>query len=235
MKEVFYFTFFLFLLSCQKQQQRAVLNIEKKYPDSIQNKQQDSIQYFPNALTYQYEIDGIKDELWFFVNEETQQILYVPNDDMIQAVISYPNGDYEIYGIDEDGVKKVLKQNIPAVVEDEIYDSLLKPLQITKTIDQSNIQQKNIICKGYQFDYLKMQGSELLFATTQIPINSFQIYGFCRLDGDARITIGLDYINIFSKIDLITYIERPNFKLELLNYGPNPYEFDTKGYFKLKQ
>lgn len=222
--------FFFILLSCQKQQEKTVLNNERESLVLEQKEQQDSIQYFPNALTYQYEINGLKEELWFYVNEKTQEVLYVPNDDMIQAVISYPNGDYEIYGTDENGLKTVLKENISAVAVDEVYDNLLKPLEITKIIDQSNIQQKNIICKGYQFDYLKMQGSELLFATTQIPINSYQIYGFSRLNGDARITIGLDYINIFSKLDVITNIERSNFKLELLNYGPNPFEFSISEY-----
>lgn len=230
MKEIVVCMFFFILLSCQKQPERTVLNNEKKSLVLEQKEQQDSIQYFPNALTYQYEINGLKEELWFYVNEKTQEVLYVPNDDMIQAVISYPNGDYEIYGTDENGLKTVLKENISAVAVDEVYDNLLKPLEITKIIDQSNIQQKNIICRGYQFDYLKMQGSELLFATTQIPINSYQIYGFSRLNGDARITIGLDYINIFSKLDVITNIERSNFKLELLNYGPNPFEFSISEY-----
>lgn len=230
MKEIVVCMFFFILLSCQKQPERTVLYNEKKSLVLEQKEQQDSIQYFPNALTYQYEINGLKEELWFYVNEKTQEVLYVPNDDMIQAVISYPNGDYKIYGRDENGLKTVLKENISAVAVDEVYDNLLKPLEITKIIDQSNIQQKNIICKGYQFDYLKMQGSELLFATTQIPINSYQIYGFSRLNGDARITIGLDYINIFSKLDVITNIERSNFKLELLNYGPNPFEFSISEY-----
>ncbi|MGV7106633.1 hypothetical protein [Flavobacterium sp. U410] len=230
MKKTVVCMFFFILLSCQKQQEKTVLNHEKQSLVLEHKEEPDSIQYFPNALTYQYEMDDLKEELWFYVNEETQQILYVPNDDMIQAVISYPNGDYEIYGTSENGLKMVLKQNISAVTVDEVYDNLLKPLAITKTIDQSNIQQKNIICKGYQFDYLKMQGSELLFATAQIPINSYQIYGFSRLNGDVRITIGLDYINIFGKADLVTHIQRPDFKLELLNYGPNPYEFKTSDY-----
>lgn len=230
MKEIVVCLFLFILLSCQKLEEKPHVVHEEQSLIPQENEQQDSIVYFPNALTYQYEINGLKEELWFYVNEKTQEILYVPNDDMIQAIISYPNGDYKIFGRDEKGLKTVLKENISAVVVDEVYDNLLKPSEITKTIDQSNIQQKNIVCRGYQFEYLKMQGSELLFATTQIPINSYQIYGFSRLNGDARITIGLDYINIFSKLDLITNIERSNFKLELLNYGTNPFEFSISEY-----
>ena len=75
-----------------------------------------------------------------------------------------------------------------------------------------------------------MEGSEILFATTQIPINSFQLYGFSRLDGDSKTAINLDFINVFKKNQLITHIERDNFKLQLLNYGPNSYEFQLKEY-----
>jgi hypothetical protein len=72
--------------------------------NSLQNTS-NPIAYFDKALTYQYEKNSIKNELWFYVNETTQQILYVPEDDMIQAVISYPNGTYIIYATDENGRK----------------------------------------------------------------------------------------------------------------------------------
>ena len=75
-----------------------------------------------------------------------------------------------------------------------------------------------------------MEGGEVLLATTQIPINSFQIYGFCRLMGDAGLPLDIDYLNLFNKSQVITHIERNQFKLSLLNYGPNPYEFNTAGY-----
>ncbi|VXB34085.1 conserved hypothetical protein [Flavobacterium sp. 9AF] len=222
---------FCCFLSCRKERQhKSLLNQEKKSLVSESSKKQDYIQYFPNALIYQYEMNGEKNQLWFYVDETFERILYIPNDDMIDAVISYPNGDYEIYGTTEKGDKIILKQNISAVTSEEMYDTILKPLETSKIIDQSNIQQPAVVCKGYQFDYLKMKGSELLFATTQIPVNSYQIYGFSRLNGDVRITLGLDYINIFKKNDLITHINRSDFKLELLNFGPNPYEFSTKKY-----
>jgi hypothetical protein len=190
----------------------------------------DSIAYFENALVYQYEQNNSKKELWFFVNEKEKQILYVPNDDMIQAIISYPDGKYIVFATDERGQQIRMVQQVNAIVSSEIEDNVLSSLEENRVISQKNIQQNNIICKGYILKYLKMEGSEILFATTQIPINSFQLYGFSRLDGDSKTAINLDFINVFKKSQLITHIERDNFKLELLNYCPNPYEFQLKEY-----
>ena len=67
-------------------------------------------------MIYQYEQNGIKEELWFYVNEQKNEILFVPNDDMIQGVISYPDGTYKIFGTDENG-KKISPQ-LP------VFDSL---------------------------------------------------------------------------------------------------------------
>lgn len=187
----------------------------------------DSIAYFPNALTYRYKKDGEENELWFYINEETQQILFIPDDDMLQGVISYPNGEYKIFGADENGKKMILTQKVDAVVAEEVLDAALVSTHKTKTIDQKNIQQKNIECFGYKMNYLKMDGQEILFTTNEIPINSFQLFGFCRLAGDAKLQIDMDYINLLKKQQTLTHIERANFSLELINYGPNPYEFLT--------
>ncbi len=198
---------------------------EMKEVNPSKGKIPDSIAYFPTALTYKYIKNGEENELWFYLNEETQQVLYIPNDDMLQGVISYPNGEYRIFGTDENGKKMVLTQKVDAVVGEEILDAALVPTHKTKSIDQKNIQQKNIECTGYKIKYLKMEGQEILFTTNEIPINSFQLYGFCRLEGDAKLPIDMDYINLLKKQQTLTHIERANFSLELLNYGPNPYEF----------
>jgi len=217
--------------SCKTESKPDFKNIKIANTEAIEGaKPQDTIAYFENALTYQYEKNGIKEELWFFVNEKEKQILYVPNDDMIQAVISYPDGTYKIFGTNEKGEKVILKQQISAVFGEELDDEVLKKMEKTKTISQKNIQQKDILSEGFSMKYLKMEGGEILFATTQIPINSFQVYGFSRLEGDCKLPISLDYINVFKKKQLITHIEQDNFTLELLNYGPNPYEFNLKEY-----
>lgn len=199
----------------------------------IQEKQKDTIAFFDKALTYRYSINGTTEELWFYVNEETQQILYVPNDDMIQAVISYPDGKYVVFATDETGKKVRLEQHINAIISPEIEDKMLSPIEEKIIISQKNIQQKDLVCDGYIMKYLKMDGSEILFATAQIPINSFQVYGFSRLDGDCKVPINLDFINVFPKRQLITHIDRQEFNLQLMNYGPNLYEFNTKPYIKL--
>jgi len=154
----------------------------------------------------------------------------VPNDDMVQAVISYPDGTYKIFGTNEKGEKIVLQQKVSAIFYTEVADDILEKRNQTKIISQKNIQQKDILCEGFNLKYLKMEGGETLFATTQIPINSFQMYGFSRLDGDCKLPINIDYINVFTKNQLITHIVRNNFKLELRNYGPNPYELNIKEY-----
>ena len=217
---------FFVVCSCKDEVEKST----KKTFESSQSKENDTVAYFDNALIYSYEINGKTEELWFYINENTKQILYVPNDDMIQAVISYPDGKYVVFATDEHGQKVRFEHQINAVVSSEIEDNVLSSLEENRVISQKNIQQNNIITKGYILKYLKMEGSEILFATTQIPINSFQLYGFSRLDGDSKTAINLDFINVFKKNQLITHIERDNFKLQLLNYGPNPYEFQLKEY-----
>lgn len=179
--------------------------------------------YFSDALIYQYQENGKMEELWLYVNPKTKQILYVPNDDMIVGVISFPNGTYRIFGKTEMGKDTVLLQKVPEVLKKDLPFEKMRRMSSTKTIDQTNIQQKSILCQGYQFKYLKMEGGETIYVTQQIPINSRQIYGFSRLDGDARIKINLDYLNLLKADQTITHIESKGFSLALSNYGPNPY------------
>lgn len=234
MKITFFLTSLFVFISCKKE---AVLLTKKDSKDTqvreTQTNQKDTIAYFDKALTYRFSINGTTEELWFYVNEETQQILYVPNDDMIQAVISYPDGKYVVFSIDETGKKIRLEQVVKAVISPEIEDKVLSLLEEKLIISQKNIQQKDLVCDGYIMKYLKMEGSEILFATAQIPINSFQVYGFSRLEGDCKIPINLDFINVFPKKQLISHIDRKEFNLQLVNYGPNLYEFNTKPYLKL--
>lgn len=192
---------------------------------TIQNK---TILHFPNAITYKVEKNGESFELWFFLNEKKGELLYVPNDDMLQAVISKPDGTYTIYGIDENGKKVFWTEKVNAVQEKENEFAGLKSLPITRKIDQRNIQQPDIHCKGFKYVDTKMKGGQILFATNDIPINSYQIYGFCRLTGDAKLPIQMDFIHRLRKNQLITHLEDDYQKIALLNYGPNPYEFDRR-------
>jgi hypothetical protein len=96
------------VLSCKNDSKPILENETTVNSEGIQVAiPQDSIAYFENALTYQYEQNGAKEELWFYVNEQKKEILYVPNDDMIQAVISYPDGTFKIFATNEKGEKIV--------------------------------------------------------------------------------------------------------------------------------
>lgn len=231
MNKLFFILIAILFFSCKKDFIPIVENQPTANTEAIEvAKPKDLIAYFENALIYQYEQNEVKEEFWLYINEQKKEILFVPNDDMIQAVISYPDGIYKIFGTNEKGEKVILEQKISAVFGEEFDDAVLKKMTETKTISQKNIQQKDILCDGFFMKYLKMEGGETLFATTQIPINSFQIYAFSRLDGDCKLPISLNYINVLKKNQLITHIERDNFILELLNYSPNPYEFQINEY-----
>lgn len=188
----------------------------------VQFKQSETY-YFSDALIYEYQSNGAKEELWLYVNPKTKQILYLPKDDMIKGVISFPNGSYKVFCKTEFGKDTILTQ----VVKEVLYTAKpiikLLPLNKTKLIDQKNIQQKPIFCSGFEFDYLKMAGSETLYITKQIALNARQIYGFSKLDGDAKLNIDLNYLSLLSRNQLITHVNRSNFSLKLVNYGPNPY------------
>jgi len=191
---------------------------------------QETTYYFPDALVYEYQLDSAREELWIFVNPETEQLLFVPNDDMIEAVISFPDGTYRIFGTAEAGEQMVLCQHLPEVSEQNLE---LAPLQSNGkilTVSQQHIQQPDITSKGFEIKYQKMAGGEIIYVTDQLPINSRQLYGLSRLDGDARLAVDLDYLAMLLSNQLITHISRDHFSLKLLDYGPNPYYFTTKLY-----
>lgn len=199
---------------------KGYVSIQK---DTILNQQS---YYFSDALIYEYEENGNRKELWFYTNSKTKQVLYVPSNDMIAGVISFPDGTYKIYGRTESGKDTVLVQQIAQVLINDKMPGIVKKIALTKVIDQTNIQQRPIYSLGYLIKYLKMEGEELIYVTDQIPINSRQIYGFCKLDGDARIDVKFDYLNVLSQDQTITHIDRKGFSLRLTNYGPNPYYFN---------
>lgn len=193
--------------------------------DGLHRLSDEKTYYFPDALIYEYEVEGKKEELWIYVNQKTRQLLFVPNDDMISGVISFPNGTYKVFGKTEKGKDTILTYTLPEITDEHLEWEGLKSLETVKTISQENIQQSDISSIGYQIDYQQMIGSEVIYVTHDIDINSHQLYGFCRLDGDAKLNIPLDFSGVLSKNQLITHIERSDFSMRLLNYGPNPYYF----------
>jgi len=229
MIKLLFLTFFTLLFSCKKEQNRnstAVDFFNIKLENAISK--QDSIAYFENALVYQVEQNNKKEEFWIYVNEKEKQLLFIPHDDMIRAVISYPDGIYKLFGTNENGDKIVLKQIVPRILHKNMNEDMLEETNEIKIINQKNIQQKNIICEGFRATNRNMQSGETVYATTQIPISSFQLYGFSQLEGDAKLPINFQDLDMFRKEQVITHLERGNCKVELRNYGPNPYEFDLK-------
>ena len=215
----------LFVSSCVGKSEPKTTNDIEASKTVVVNESLDKIYYFSDALTYELKQNGETSEIWFYVNPKTKQILYLPNDDMIKGVISFPDGSYKIFGSTEFKRDTILNEVVPEVLNDDDFSGVAKLITSTIVIDQKNIQQKNINCQGYRIDYEQMEGGENIYVTTEIPINSRQIYGFCRLNGDARVNPSLDYLNVLNKSQTITHIEAKGFSMKLLNYGPNPYWF----------
>ncbi len=233
MKILNYCVIVFLIISCKKEENKiipvleTVVNLEKEV---LKSDTKDPILYFENALIYEVDVDGKKEQFWFYVNEKTKQILFDPNDEMIDGIISFPNGEYKMYSKGEFEDNIITSEKIEAVVDNFVDDSVLKSNNQTKTISGKNSPQVDIICKGFIMKYQQMEGSETLFVTNQIPINALQIYGFARLQGDAIFPINLDYLNVFNKNQLFTHIYNPQLALRLITYESNPYEFDTSGY-----
>lgn len=208
----------------------AGLSADTAYSE-VPREQRKGVAYFEKALTYQYTKGGITEELWIFVNESNGQLLMAPDDDMIAAVISYPNGEYAIFGTDENGQRRLITQRLQGVAEQEApLKDKLQPLRQRKIISQKNIQQPDIVCEGYQIAYDKTNEVATIYSTTQIPVNSHQIFGFTRLMGDVQLTLPMDYSKFLSGHQLPTHLQDNYSQMTLLNYGPNPYEFDMSGY-----
>lgn len=236
MKNMVFFALISLFVACKKEikvasdisNHKDTLVYKVESTDNVQKA--DSILYFDNALIYEIDVDGRKEEIWFFVNEKTGQILYEPKDEMIDAIVSFPNGDYKIYAKGEFEGNIILKEHIDQVVSQDKIENVLESNGQIKIIKQVNSQPYDIICKGYKMNYQQMEGSEILFATTQIPVNAWQIYGFSKLEGDALFPINLNYLNVFNKNYLITHIYYPQLALRLITYESNPYEFEINGY-----
>ncbi|MFN3756139.1 MAG: hypothetical protein ACK4RM_04225 [Flavobacterium sp.] len=204
-------------------------NVEVEQNDFIFT-QQDSSLVFTKALVYEFTTPTESGELWFYVNKENSQILYKPNDDMIDAVVSYPNGIYTIYGRKGDGDFASIHQKIEFVNGEIQNQNSLQPIEKSMTIDQSHIGMKTIESKGFKILYEKTNEHETVFITSQIPINARQIYGFAALEGDAKTPVDFNFLNVLHNHQLITYIESKYFKIMLLDYGENPYFFSLRPY-----
>lgn len=193
--------------------------------------------YFPEAFIYQY--TDQEDEIqfvWLCYNPDTREILYIPNDDMLQAVISYPNGSYIGYLIDGNGQKHTIGQHIPEVAENEKsthHDFHRLNIRPQDTIIRHREFQHDepISSSAIDIDYLKSGEKETVYVTEDFDINTYQIYGFNRLEGDMCLPFSLDYINILTRKQLVTDVKNNPYQTAIFNgHTATVYHFDTAGY-----
>ncbi|TJZ63378.1 hypothetical protein FAZ15_03605 [Sphingobacterium olei] len=197
----------------------------------------ESNHYFPEAFIYQYtDLQGEYQLVWLCYNPDTREMLYIPNDDMLKAVISYPNGDYIGYLIDENGQKQTIRHHISEVSETETsshHDFYQLTARPQDTIIRYREYQHNepIISWAIDITYLKSGEKESIYVTEDFDINTYQIYGFNRLFGDMRLPFSLDYIGILTKKQMVTDIKNNPYQTAKFNgHTATVYHFDTAGY-----
>lgn len=199
--------------------------------------------YFSHAFIYKYTDEDESKEFWLYHNPENGQLLYVPEDEMIDFVISDPDGNYYFFGNDGHGNDIVDAQFVEWVANPEFYDEnetypisdqyvKLIPTGKKKVLNEySKIDGKEIISEEYKWEFTKMKGEQSTFITNMIPINFYQVYGFNKLEGDITLPYSsLDFVGVFGKNQTITEFKSGTTKVELLSYEFNPYFVEAANY-----
>lgn len=192
--------------------------------------------YFSHAFIYKYTLeDGGTEEFWIYHNPENGQLLYVPEDPMVEFVVSDTLGNYYFFGDDGHGTKTIDSQFVDWVANPDMYEAdisypvsdayvSIKQTGKMKSLDQSsNIDGKPIVGVEYLWDFSKVSGNQTTYITEMIPVNYYQVYGFNKLEGDINLPVlALDFIGIFGKHQVVTQLISGDFNLELTNYEFNP-------------
>lgn len=199
--------------------------------------------YFSHAFIYKYTDEDELKEFWLYHNPENGQLLYVPEDEMIDFVISDPDGNYYFFGNDGHGNDIVDAQFVEWVANPEFYDEnetypisdqyvKLIPTGKKKVLNEySKIDGKEIISEEYKWEFTKMKGEQSTFITNMIPINFYQVYGFNKLEGDISLPYSsLDFVGVFGKNQTITEFKSGTTKVKLLSYEFNPYFVEAANY-----
>ncbi len=190
--------------------------------------------YFSHAFIYTYTNAEESGEFWIYHNPENGQLLYMPEDPMVDFVVSDTLGNYYFFGDDGHGVKTVDSQFVDWVADSKLYDKnasypisdkyvSIKPTGKKKSLDElSNMEGKPLVGKEYQWTFNQVSGNQSTYITEMIPINFYQVYGFNKLEGDIALPVReLDFAGIFGKNQIITYLESEDLKLELSFYQFN--------------
>lgn len=192
--------------------------------------------YFSHAFIYQYGDDGEEPkEFWIYHNPENGQLMYMPEDPMVEFVVSDTLGNYYFFGNDGHGDQTVGSQFVDWVASPDAYMKnvsypisdqyvSLKPTGKKKSLDQSShIDGMSIVGKEYKWEFSKLSGTQSTYITEMIPVNFYQVYGFNKLEGDIHLpVVALDFTGILGKNQTITQLTSEGFKLELAYYQFNP-------------
>ncbi len=199
---------------------------------SFQSRTEKEELVFNRSIVYKLDKnDGEPQELTFFINKTGRIILYTPLDDMIDAVISYPTGLYQIMGKDENGKPWFREQMVDITSERELYREQLTRLENTKLLVVDAADRKTIESIGYRMQYIDSNESDEVYITRALGLNAYQLFGFAELEGDAQIP-ELHFFNILHSSEWLTYCYSKYATLELIHYGSDQYFISPDDYRK---
>lgn len=191
--------------------------------------------YFDSAFIYEYTSEeGQREEFWIYHNTANGQLLYMPDDPMVEFVVSDPLGNYYFFGDDGHGTKTVEGVHLNWVSDPNSYDEsvnypisdkyvTIKKTGKTKILDDGTLEGKGYLCEEYKYDFHQVAGSQKVYVTEMIPVNFYQVYGFNKLEGDIHLpVVSFDFTGIFGKNQVITQIIDGGIDLELKYYQHNP-------------
>lgn len=211
-----------------------------EYQEEAYTHNPDSTMLFSHAFIYRYANSDNPDdaeqngEFWIYHDPETGNLLFDPQDEMVDYVISDPEGNYYFFGTDGHGQNTVSKQYVDWVSDSEYDEKETYPLsdeniKFSKTGQKLKVKEggwngKPIVGTEYLWEFQRVSGPQRTAVTEQFPINYYQVYGFNKLEGDVLLPVlFLDFTGIFGKNQTVTHFESGPLQLELITYEYNPY------------
>ncbi|MEZ4886410.1 MAG: hypothetical protein R3E32_16865 [Chitinophagales bacterium] len=207
--------------------------------------------FFDEVLIYKVTEKEATKEYWVYFNPKTQYLLFAPEDEMVDAIVSHPDGSYWIFGDDGHGKKTANKQHIDEVADERLYEedaeypSSNRYITYTPMDEQWKLEEKigilkSIVSEGYTMKDRESAEPGSLYLTTQIPLeNTYQLYGFSQIEGDSKLPWVLNGIGEFSKEQLLTKYEQKSkwgdVALELTSYSFNSYYLNVCDYTYYEQ
>ena len=200
--------------------------------------------YFDHAFVYKHTTkEGKLEEFWILHNPETGLMLYDPDDQMVDFVVSDTLGNYYFFGSDGHGNKTVDSQFVEWVANPDLYDEnetypysdryvILTPTGNKKSMDRySTIDGKPIVSEEYSWEFKQLGGDQTAYITEMIPVNFYQVYGFNKLEGDIRLPDRhLDFVGTFGKNQTVTQFKSGDYKTELDAYTYTTYFAEAGDY-----